>query len=124
MQIRRGIAGLAVIGVALVVVGCGSGGNDVVAGTSITVTAETEPLPDRVAVHQPAFLDTSVPAASLPVWPGPHPSEFLKPSPPSGLSGEIAGEQAGVVYVAALDNPDAIWNVEGIVVWLVVEPLL
>ncbi|OYD61070.1 hypothetical protein BDB13_6008 [Rhodococcus sp. OK302] len=47
MEVRRAVAGLALIGVALVVVGCGSGGNEVVAGTGITVTAETEPLPDR-----------------------------------------------------------------------------
>ncbi len=123
MQVRRIAMGLAVPGLVLLVVGCGSGGNEVVAGTGIAVTAEAEPLPDRVAVHQPAFLDNNIPPESLPTWPGPHPSEFLKPSPPSGSSGEIAGEQAGIVYVAALDNPDAIWNVRGIVQWLVVEPL-
>ena len=69
---------------------------------------------------------SSTPTSLLPtcrLWPGPDPSEFLEPSPPSGESGQVVGEQAGAVYVAALDNPDAHWNVGGTVQWLVVEPL-
>ena len=43
------------------------------------------------------------------------------PSPPSGTSGEIVGAQAGAAYLAALDNPAALWNVGGTVQWLVVD---
>jgi hypothetical protein len=105
------------------VVSCSSGGNEVVAGTGITVAAETKPIPDRVAVHRPAFIDTDISADDVPAWPGPDPYEFLEPSPPSGESGEITGAQAGAAYMAALDNPDALWNVGGTVQWLVVDPL-
>ncbi|MFC4604308.1 hypothetical protein [Rhodococcus kronopolitis] len=80
-------------------------------------------MPDRVVVHRPGFIDTDITPADVPVWPGPHPSEFLEPSPPSGESGEVVGEQAGAVYLAALGNPDGHWNVGGTVQWLVVEPL-
>jgi hypothetical protein len=87
------------------------------------VAAESEPTPDRVTVHRPGFIDTDLSPDDVPAWPGPHPAEFLEPSPPSGASGRIAGEQARAAYVAALDNPDALWNVGGTVQWLVVNPL-
>ena len=41
----------------------------------------------------------------------------------SGESGEIAGEQAVATYMAALNNPDSLWNVGGMVAWLVADPL-
>ncbi|WP_255312533.1 hypothetical protein [Rhodococcus tukisamuensis] len=124
VQVRRAVAGLAVTGLALAVVGCGSGGNEVAGvGTDIAAAAESVPIPDKVVVHRPGLIDTDISPAAVPAWPGPHPSEFLEPSPPSGESGEIAGDQAAAVYVAALDNPDALWNVGGIVQWLVVDLL-
>lgn len=124
MQVRRAVAGLAATGLALVAVGCGSGGGaEDVAGPGVTVAAETAPMPDRVVVHRPGFIDTNISPDDVPAWPGPHPSEFLEPSPPSGERGEITGDRAGAVHVAALDNPDAIWNVGGTVQWLVVDPL-
>lgn len=122
MQVRRAVAGLAITGLALAVGGCGSGGDEVAAGTGIAVAADTTPIPQRVVVHRPAWIDTDISPDDVPVWPGPHPSEFLMPSPPSGTSGEITGAQAGVVYLAALDNPAAFWNVGGTVQWLVVDP--
>lgn len=123
MQVSRAVVGFAVAGLALAVAGCSSGSNDAVEGAGITEAAETKPIPDRVAVHRPAWIDTDISPADVPVWPGPHPSEFLMPSPPSGTSGEIAGAQAGAVYLAALGNPGEVWNVGGTVQWLVVEPL-
>lgn len=123
MQVLRGVAGLAVASLALAVVGCGSGGNGVAAGTGVAVAAESTPIPGQVAVHRPGLIDTSLSPDDVPTWPGPDPTEFLKPSPPSGESGEIAGELAGAVYLAALDNPDALWNVGGTVQWLIVDPV-
>ncbi|RVW02425.1 hypothetical protein EF834_12665 [Rhodococcus spongiicola] len=123
MRIRRAVAGVAVAGLALAAVGCGSGGNEAIEGTGTSVAETTEPVPDRVSVCRPALVDTPISADELPVWPGPDPSEFLEPNPPSGECGEIGGEQASAVYLAALDNPDALWNVDGIVRWLVVDPL-
>lgn len=130
MLVRRSITGLAVAGLVLAVVSCGSGDSEVfetagevVETAGVGAATETERLPERVLVHRPAYLDTNISADALPVWPGPHPSDFLEPSPPSGQSGEIAGEQAGATYVAALRNPDALWNVGGTVQWLVVDPL-
>lgn len=122
---RLAVASLALVAMA----GCGGRDEPVDAafptGTESGATAqivEQVLAPDRVTVRQPAFLDTSVPAASLPVWPGPDPAEFLIPSPPEGLSGELTGQQAAVVYVAAQANPGALWNVGGTVVWLIVSP--
>ena len=95
MQVRRAVVGLAVAGLALAVVGCSSGSNEVVEGTGITEAAETKPIPDRVAVHRPAWIDTDISPDDVPVWPGPHPSEFLMPTPPAGTSGEIARAHFG-----------------------------
>ena len=125
MRKHRAAAGMAVTGLALAAVGCGSaaGANEIADRPTISVTAAAESIPDRVSVDQPGLVDTGIPAGELPAWPGPAPSEFLRPSPPSGQSGEIVGAQAAAVYVAARDNPDALWNVDGIVQWLVVSPL-
>lgn len=123
MQVRRAVVGVAIAGLALAAVSCGSGGNARSEAKDIEVAAATEPVPDRVAVHQPAILDTDISPDDVPVWPGPDPYEFLEPSPPEGERGEIVGEEAEAVYIAALDNPGAVWNVGGIVQWLVVDPL-
>ncbi|WP_404315979.1 hypothetical protein [Prescottella equi] len=124
------VVGLAVVGLALVVGGRAGDAVSVkvdVAAVSVKVdvaaVAATVSVPDRVVVHQPGFVDIGFSAEEVPVWPGPDPYEFLEPSPPSGSRGEITGEQAEVVYAAALDNPGDLWNVGGIVRWLVVEPL-
>ncbi|WP_458682567.1 hypothetical protein [Prescottella equi] len=123
MQLFRVAVGLSVVGLALAVGGCGSGGEVGSGATDIAEVAATTPLPDRVVVHQPGYVDIGFSADDVPVWPGPDPYEFLEPSPPSGLSGEITGERAEAVYAAALDNPGDFWNVGGIVRWLVVDPL-
>ncbi len=77
-------------------------------------------VPDRVTITQPALVDTKARAADLPVWPGPDPSEFLAPNPPAGMSGQLTGAQAGEAFVAAQNNPGEFWNLDGVVVWLVV----
>ena len=120
VQARRAVAGFAATGLVLAVAGCSSAGG-AVAGSGITPAAERSPLPDRVLVQRPGLIDTDISAFDVPVWQGPDPSEFLAPSPPSGESGVITGDRAGVVHLAALDNPRALWNVGGTVQWLVVE---
>jgi len=114
--------GVAITGLVLAVAGCGSGDGEAAEGPGIAVAAETKQVPDRVTVHRPGLIDTSISPFDVPAWPGPHPSEFLEPNPPSGESGEIAGNRAATTYAASLDNPDALWNVGGTVQWLVVEP--
>lgn len=121
MRVRRVVVGLALVGLALVV--GGRAGDAVSVKVDVAAVAATVSVPDRVVVHQPGFVDIGFSAEEVPVWPGPDPYEFLEPSPPSGSRGEITGEQAEVVYAAALDNPGDLWNVGGIVRWLVVEPL-
>ncbi|MES9515356.1 hypothetical protein ACIQYW_07250 [Rhodococcus erythropolis] len=123
MQVRHPVAGLAITGLVLAVAGCGSSDDKAVEGPGLAVAAETTPAPDRVTVHRPGFIDTSISPFDVPAWPGPHPTEFLRPNPPSGESGEIVGNQAAATYSASLDNPDALWNVGGTVEWLVVDPL-
>ncbi|BBE47604.1 hypothetical protein ACIGKR_11375 [Rhodococcus qingshengii] len=123
MRIRHAVVGVAITGLVLAVAGCGSGDGEAAEGPGIAVAAETKQVPDRVTVHRPGLIDTSISPFDVPAWPGPHPSEFLEPNPPSGESGEIAGDQAAATYAASLDNPDALWNVGGTVEWLVVEPI-
>ncbi|BCN46555.1 hypothetical protein RE9431_48110 (plasmid) [Prescottella equi] len=123
VRVRRVAVGLSVVGLVLAVGGCGSGDEAGSRTTDIEAVAAAAPLPDRVVVRQPGYVDIGFPAEAVPAWPGPDPYEFLEPSPPSGSRGEIVGEQAEAVYEAALDNPGDLWNVGGIVRWLVVEPL-
>lgn len=128
MRVGRVVAGVVLMG--LVVSGCGSGGGEGAAvSSSVAVDsseAESEPwqmfVPARVTVCRPGFVDTGVAAEGLPVWPGPDPAEFLELTP-TGECGELTDEQGADVYVAAFDNPDALWNVGGIVQWLVVDQL-
>lgn len=135
--------GAGLTGIALLA-GCGNGGSP---GTPSTETTSTEATPtsettnertapDRVIVYQPGFIDTYLTVDDVPAWPGPDPSEFLQPDPPSGMSGTLTGPEAKVAYEAALEHPDALieegadpdnataafWGFEGIVLWLVVEP--
>lgn len=79
--------------------------------------------PDRVVVYEvdPAYVN----GAATKGWPGPPPSSFLKPSD-TGRSiacGELAADPAEQVYRAALDNPGALWLVDGVTRVLAVNPL-
>jgi hypothetical protein len=120
VQVRRAVAGLVATGLVLAVAGCSSAGGTVT-GSGIIPATESSPLPERVLVQRPGLIDTDISAVEVPMWQGPDPSEFLAPNPPSGESGVITGERAGVVHLASLDNPRALWNVGGTVQWLVVE---
>ncbi len=135
--------GAVLTGVALLA-GCGNGGSPgrlsvetTSAGTSPSSEATPErAVPEQVIVHQPGFIDTYLTVDDVPAWPGPAPSEFMKPDPPSGMSGTLTGPDARAVYEAAGTHPDALleegedpggasdalWGLEGIVRWLVVEP--
>ena len=134
-------------GVALLA-GCGSGDTS---GSTSTETAPVESthssaaqeltVPEEVIVCQPGFVDTTATVDDVPEWPGPLPSEFMEPNFPSGVCGTLPGQEARVVYEAALEHPaalleegrleeggdlvdttDALWALEGVVAWLVVEP--
>lgn len=96
---------------------------DISVGSGDRSDAADDSIPDRVTVTQPALIDTDARPADLPVWPGPDPSEFLAPSPPSGTVGQLTGAQAEQVFVAAQANPGEFWNVGGVVLWLVVEAI-
>jgi hypothetical protein len=63
--------------------------------------------------------------AATTVWPGPPPASFLKPSNQSRsvACGQLSGAQATTVYNAALDNPGALWRVDGASRVLAVNPL-
>ena len=58
-------------------------------------------------------------------WPGPPPGSFLRPSNQSRsvACGQLSGAQATSVYNAALDNPGALWRVDGASRVLAVNPL-
>lgn len=128
MRVGRVVAGVVLMG--LVVAGCGSGGDEGVAVSSPVAVAGSEVesapwqmfVPARVTVCRPGFVDTGLVAEDLPVWPGPDPAEFLELTP-TGECGDLEDEQGTDVYVAAFDNPDALWNVGGTVEWLVVDQL-
>jgi hypothetical protein len=132
VPVRRLIVGLAVAGLVSGSAGCSTGddGGTESPGTTVTASASASAtesggtpvlIPDRVTVNQPAFIDTSRSPDSLPVWPGPNPSEFLKPSPPTGETGELTGAPANAVFVASQTNSEMLWNVDGVVQWLVVR---
>ncbi|MGP9723603.1 hypothetical protein ACT3SZ_06265 [Corynebacterium sp. AOP40-9SA-29] len=116
----------------------------VVAGVAISTAAcggqgdaegeESTNLPQDITVYRPGMLDNDLTQDDVPLWPGPDPDDFLSPHPPSGESGELSGDDAEVVYQAALDNPgslleegqdpsdmmSAVWWVDGGAQWLVV----
>ncbi|MGO1963913.1 MAG: hypothetical protein ACTH2Y_00225 [Corynebacterium sp.] len=117
----------------------------VVAGVAISTAAcggqddaegeESTNLPQDIVVYRPGMLDNDLTQDDVPLWPGPDPDDFLAPHSPSGESGELSGDDAEVVYRAALDNPgslleegrdpsdatSAVWWVDGGAQWLVVE---
>lgn len=152
--------GAVLTGTALVIAGCGSGdpGPAPQAGESSTTaaqaaataaqttaaqtaaapaTAEKGAVPDEVRVCQPGLVDTAATVDDVPKWPGPKPADFMTITPSSGTCGTLTGEDARVVYEAALDNPGAIleegqqpgdpagglWGLDTVVVLLSVEPI-
>lgn len=132
MAVGPMVVGVAVMGLALAVV-AGCGGGEAVEGPEATVTETAAAdgvgsgrsvlVPDRVTVYRPGLVDLDPAEVDVPVWPGPDPAEFLQPNPPRGEKGELTGEQVLLAYLAALDNADALWNVDGTVQWLVINSL-
>lgn len=139
-------AGLAAVAL---LAGCGNAGTPdappvesaSTAGPPTSETAQELAVPDQVVVCQPGLVDTTATVDDVPAWPGPAPSEFMEPTPPSGACGTLTGEQAQVAYDAAVQHPaalleegrldhdrdlsdttDALWASEGVVAWIVVEP--
>ena len=78
--------------------------------------------PDRVVVYDlgPNSANTATTA-----WPGPAPASFLAPSSQfqSVACGYLTGAPATAAYGAALDNPGALWLVDGATRVLAVNPL-
>ena len=133
---------------AALVAGCGSDGTSGPAPTEATPvesapspTARELAFPESVIVCQPGMVDTTATVDDVPEWPGPSPSEFVEPNFPSGSCGTLTGQKARVTYEAAIEHPaalleegrveegrdlvdttDALWALEGVVAWLVVEP--
>lgn len=129
----------------MVIAGCGSEDPDPAAtaeqdtssATQATTTVEEPAVPSEVRVCQPGAVDTTATVDDVPKWPGPKPVDFMAPTPPSGACGTLTGEDAKVVYEAALTHPgaileageapgdtsDALWGLGTVVVWLVVEPV-
>lgn len=79
--------------------------------------------PDRVVVYELGSDYENKSATKA--WPGPPPASFLAPSTKrrSIACGELTGEAATAVYGAALDNPGALWLVDGAKRLLAVNPL-
>lgn len=111
------------------------------AARSSTAASQERAAPERVVVCEPGKVDTAASVDDVPAWPGPPPSEFMTPHPPSGACGTLTGAQAREVYDAALGHPaalldegrvdaggdwsdttDALWSMGSEIVWLVVEP--
>ncbi|WP_328353486.1 hypothetical protein OG976_21790 [Mycobacterium sp. NBC_00419] len=78
--------------------------------------------PDRVAVYE-VEAPSAVTAATT-VWPGPPPASFLTPSTQSRSQscGYLTGDAAVTAYQAALNNPGALWLVDGATRALAVNP--
>lgn len=144
-----GYLGASFLGVALLA-GCGSDGTSSsspaeappVESTPSSTTQELA-IPEEVIVCQPGMVDTALTVDDVPAWPGPSPSEFEMPTPTpaSRGCGTLTGPEAKVVYEAAVNHPaalleegrlasgkdlsdtsDALWAVDAVIAWLVVEP--
>ena len=78
--------------------------------------------PDRVTVFE--VEATSPDTAATTVWPGPPPASFLTPSASwrSQACGYLTGDGAAAAYQAALNNPGALWLVDGATRVLAVNP--
>lgn len=76
-------------------------------------TAPAAYAPDRVVVYDVGLGYGDKTATTM--WPGPPPGSFLTPSnqSPSVACGYLSGPPATVVYTAALNNPGALWLVDG-----------
>jgi hypothetical protein len=85
--------------------------------------AGTPYTPDRVVVYDVGLGYGDKPATT--VWPGPPPESFLAPSNQSRsvACGYLSGAAAAAAYNAALDNPGALWRVDGAAKVLAVNPL-
>lgn len=79
--------------------------------------------PDRVMVYELDPRSTAAPATVG--WPGPPPAAFLTASNRWQwiACGELMADPAAVVYSAALNNPGALWLVDGATRVLAVNPL-
>jgi hypothetical protein len=84
---------------------------------------ETPYSPDRVVVYDVGLGYGDKPA--IVAWPGPPPGSFLHPSNQSRsvACGYLSGAPATAAYNAALDNPGALWLVDGARRVLAVNPL-
>lgn len=85
--------------------------------------ARTAFTPDQVTVFE---LDPGLDILPATVaWPGPEPASFLRPASRSRwvACGVVAGQQAGILYQAALNNPGARWLVAGTKRILAVNPM-
>jgi hypothetical protein len=92
--------------------------------SNLTAGAASVPYtPDSVVVYD-VGLGYGDRAATT-VWPGPPPASFLKPSNQSRsvACGQLSSALATAVYNAALDNPGALWLVDGAARVLAVNPL-
>jgi hypothetical protein len=94
--------------------------------TASNLTAGATPVPytpDSVVVYDVGLGYGDRPATT--VWPGPPPASFLQPSNQSRsvACGQLSGAPAATVYNAALENPGALWLVDGSARVLAVNPL-
>ncbi|MFN8033246.1 MAG: hypothetical protein U0Q47_08105 [Mycobacterium sp.] len=93
------------------------------AGMSLAAAGPPIPYsPDRVVVYDVGLGYGDRKATA--VWPGPPPDSFLTPSNQgrSVACGYLTGAPATAAYDAALDNPGALWLVDGTTRVLAVNP--
>lgn len=91
--------------------------------TNLAASGSPAPYaPDRVVVYD-LGPNSGTPATTP--WPGPAPASFLAPSTryQSVGCGYLTGAAATAAYGAALDNPGALWLVDGATRILAVNPL-
>lgn len=93
------------------------------AGALATGAPTADYVPERILVSEP--LPGRNTETAVTAWPGPPPSGFLAPADGGRViaCGELTGADAGTVYQAALNNPGALWLVDGVTRVLAVNPL-